>query len=546
MGGYVTFLEEIDRSDVTVAGGKGAALGELARLDGIRVPAGFCVTTDAFRRIMSTAPRIDEQLDALAGLELDDREAISAAGAAIRRTIEAVPMPDDLAAAITAAVARLGGTSPCAVRSSATAEDLPRASFAGQQDSYLNISGPAEILRHVHRCWASLFTDRAVAYRLRNRFDHRRVFMAVVVQQMVSPQASGVLFTADPVSSNRKITSVEAGPGLGDGLVSGLVTPDVFKVRNGEIIARPVAAGRPPVLTDAQVVRLEALGRRIEAHFGRPQDIEWCLADDDFAVVQSRPITTLFPVPEAGDDENHVYISVGHQQMMTDAMKPLGLSLWLLTTRAPMQEAGGRLFVDATRALASPASRAGLVEGFSKTDPLTGDALRTIVARGDFIPPPPDNSPGPPPAGGAAFGAAPARIETDPAIVTALIERTQASIAQARREIRPRTGAALIDFILSDLGELKRILFDPQSHEAIMAGMEATWWLNDHLEEWLGERNAADTLTQSAPHNVTSEMGLALLDVADVIRRHPAVVAFLEHADDDGFLEELRGIAGGQ
>src|SRR6185436_3252347 len=141
-----------------------------------------------------------------------------------------------------------------------------------------------------------------------------------------------------------------------------------------------------PALTDAQIVRLTQLGRRIDAHFGRPQDIEWCLVDDDFLIVQSRPITTLFPIPEAGDRDNHVYVSVGHQQMMTDAMKPLGLSVWQLTTPRPMAEAGGRLFVDVTQALASPSSRPGLLAMLGRSDPLIGDALQTILDRGDFIP----------------------------------------------------------------------------------------------------------------------------------------------------------------
>src|SRR5918993_409097 len=176
------------------------------------------------------------------------------------------------------------------------------------------------------------------------------------------------------------------------------------------------------------------LGRRIESHFGRPQDIEWCLVDDDFQIVQSRPITTLFPIPAAGDQENHVYVSVGHQQMMTDPMKPLGLSFWQMTTPRPMAEAGGRLFVDVTQALAAPASRAGLLEVLGRSDPLIGDALQTIVDRGDFIPSLPDEGPAWAPPGGGA----PASIETDPAIVTELIERSQASIAALRRDIRTK------------------------------------------------------------------------------------------------------------
>ena len=209
---------------------------------------------------------------------------------------------------------------------------------------------------------------------------------------------------------------MEASFGLGEALVSGLVNPDVYKVRDGRVVAKAVATKQlainaspaggteeqaieperqeQPALTDAQVVRLAQLGRRIEAHFGRPQDIEWCLVDDGFQIVQSRPITTLFPIPAASDGENHVYVSVGHQQMMTDPMKPLGLSLWQLTTPRPMYEAGGRLFVDVARELASPASRAGVLEALGRSDPLIGDALQTILERGDFIPIAPGRGPG--------------------------------------------------------------------------------------------------------------------------------------------------------
>ena len=402
---------------------------------------------------------------------------------------------------------------------------MPTASFAGQYDTYLNVAGRAAILDHISRCWASLFTERAVTYRLRNGFDHRKAQIAVVVQQMVFPQAAGILFTADPVTSNRKVASIEAGVGLGEALVSGLVNPDVYNVRDGEVVARAIEPERrqQPALTDAQAVRLAQLGGRIEAHFGRPQDIEWCLVEGDFWIVQSRPITTLFPIPAADDQENHVYLSVGHAQMMTDAMKPLGLSFWQLTTPRPMHVAGGRLFVDVASDLASPARRAGLLELIGKSDPLTGDALETILERGDFIPTLRDERPGPAPGGGV-----PDPIETDPAIVTGLIERSEASIATLKSDIRGKSGSALLDFILADIQELKRILFDPQSHRVFMSAMEATWWLNEHLQEWLGEKSAADTLAQSVPHNVTSEMGLALLDVADVIRPHPEVVAFLD------------------
>ncbi|HEY9229364.1 MAG TPA: rifamycin-inactivating phosphotransferase, partial [Gemmatimonadaceae bacterium] len=561
---YVLHFHEIDHTQVAIVGGKGAHLGDLSRIEGIRVPTGFCVTTDAFQRIMADAPSsIRDRIDLLSRLGPDEHDEIRALSAKIRQTIEEIAIPDDLAAAITDALARLGEHVAYAVRSSATAEDSPTASFAGQHDTYLNVVGSAAILQHISRCWASLFTERAVTYRRLNGFDHRKVRMAVVVQQMVFPQAAGILFTADPVTGNRKVASVEASFGLGEALVSGIVNADVYRVRDGEvvekavgtkalaIIASPAGGTREqaieperqsePVLSDRQAIRIAHLGRKIEAHFGRPQDIEWCLVDDDILIVQSRPITTLFPIPEPRDGANHVYISVGHQQMMTDPIKPLGLSVWQMTTPAQMSEAAGRLFVDVTKGLGTPAGRDAMVSTFKKSDPLIGDALQTILARGDFIPSLPDGAPT-----WSLPGSGHPPIETDSAIPADLIARNAASIAALQRDIREKSGSALLDFIRADIQERKGAQFDPRSMQVILAAMEATWWLNDKLQEWLGEKNAADTLAQSVPNNVTSEMGLALLDVADVIRPHPDVVEFLRHVEDEHFLNELPKLAGGR
>ncbi len=542
---YVQSLADIDRTQTTMVGGKGANLGELSHIEGIQVPAGFCVTTDAFRLIMAQTPSTDSLLDGLSRVQPEDRDAITALSAQLRGAIEETTVPDELVAAITGQLAQFGERAAYAVRSSATAEDLLGASFAGQQDSYLNVAGPAQILRHIGRCWASLFTDRAVTYRMRNGFDHRRIQMAVIVQQMVFAQAAGVLFTADPVTSNRKLVWIEAVHGLGDAFVSGMTNADTYQVRDGAAMTKTVAtAGRVPILTDAQVLRLAQLGRRIESHFGCPQDIEWCRVGDDFSVVQSRPITTLFPIPATDDGENHVYVSVGHQQMMTDPIKPLGLSLWQMTTPRPMAEAGGRLFVDVARALATPQGRARFFGPLGRSDPLIGDALQAVLDRGDFIKALPDDDPGDTPSPVDS-------IETDPAIVTALIEHQRRSVAVLERDIRAESGPALFEFILNDIrAELRANLFDPRSMQAIMAGMDATWWLNDTLHEWLGEKNAADTLTRSVPDNVTSEMGLALLDLADAIRPYPEVVKFLQDVErdgcaDDSFLAELPQCAGG-
>lgn len=568
MATYVLDLEELDRTMVRDAGGKGAALGELRRIDGTSVPPGFCVPTAAFRRLVNGTPGLAAAIAGLDRLEPDDLEAVAERSAEVRRAVEAADVPAEVEAAVAHALERAGGDA-WAVRSSATAEDSPTASFAGQHDTWLNVRGREAVLRGVRRCWASAFTDRAVAYRLRRGLSNDQAGMAVVVQRMVVPDASGVLFTADPVNGDRTVSCVEAAPGLGEALVSGAVDPDVFRVRDGVVLSRQIrtsgsalrasssggVAGVPvdparrveTALTDAQLRRLVALGGRIEAHFGAPQDIEWCLADDELRVVQSRPITTLFPVPHAEDDAFRVYLSVGHQQMMTDAMKPLGLSLFQATALPRMHEAAGRLFVDVAPRLALPGSRAALLRAFDDADPLVGSALRTIVDRGDLAPPA-DEGPGSPP-GDEAPVAPPADppqpAPVDPSSVDDLIARTEASLSTLERDIAPLSGAALLAFIEEDVPELKRRLFDPRSTAVILAAFEATAWLNEHLETWLGERNVADVLTRSAPGNITSEMGLALLDVADVLRAHPDVVAFLEGVEDDRYLERLGAISGG-
>lgn len=545
----VLFFDEIDETHAAAVGSKGAHLAALSRIEDVRVPAGFCVTTDACDRIVREAS-VDDRLDRLGHVNANDREEIATLSAEIRHAIETASIPRDLAEAIARAVVRLGKPGAHAVRSSATAEDLPTASFAGQQDTYLNVVGTASILAHVRKCCGSLFTERAVTYRARKGFDHRKVHMAVVVQRMAFPHASGVLFTAHPITGNRKVSSIEATFGLGESLVSGRVNADVYEVRDEAVVRRaigdkalailasddggvyeePIAPERraEAVLTDAQAVRLARLGRRIEARFGRPQDIEWCLVDGEIEVVQSRPITTLFPLPAQSDGENHVYLSVGHQQMMTEAMKPLGISFWQLIAGRPMYEAGSRVFVDVTRALASPKSRADLLDLCRKSDPLIADALQKILDRGDFIRELPDAAGGPP--GIQLVTKAP--IEANPDLVTDVIARTEAALATLKREIQSKSGVALLDFIRVDIKETQRIAFDPQSLQVLVAAINATWWLNEKLREWLGEKDAADALAQSVPNNVTSEMGMALLDVADALRPYPEVVAFLKGADD--------------
>ncbi|MGG3466327.1 phosphoenolpyruvate synthase [Neobacillus pocheonensis] len=566
MSSLVLGFQEVEKTQLLLVGGKGLNLGELSKIQGIQVPEGFCVTTVGFEKAIEQNETFQALLDQLAMLKVEDRVQIGEISRKIRQILIEVEIPSDVVMTVAHYLSQFGDEYAYAVRSSATAEDLPHASFAGQQDTYLNIIGKEAILQHISKCWASLFTDRAVIYRMQNGFDHRHVYISVIVQRMVFPQAAGILFTADPMTSNRKLLSIDASFGLGEALVSGLVSADCYKVQEDKIVDKMIATKKLAIyglkeggtetvqidpdqqktqtLTDPQILQLARIGRQIETYFGCPQDIEWCLVDGTFYIVQSRPITTLFPIPEANDQENHVYISVGHQQMMTDPMKSLGLSFFLLTTPAPMRKAGGRLFVDVTHQLASPVRRNNLLNAMGQHDPLMKDALMSIIVRGDFIKSLPNEEITQSPSRNNTDMLA--NIENDPTIVADLIKSTQTSIEELKQNIQTKSGLDLFNFILEDIQQLKKILFNPQSTRVFMAAMNASSWINEKINTWLGEKNVADTLSQSVPNNITSEMGLALLDVADVIRPYPEVIDYLQRVKDDNFLDELVRYEGGQ
>ncbi len=321
---YVRRFEEIGAQDIDAVGGKGANLGELRRA-GLPVPPGFCISAEAYREFVRTSGAEGTIQRALAGLAPEDSEQLEARTAQIRDFLTAHVVPPAIAEPILASYRELGaelhknaeGVVPVAVRSSATAEDLPTASFAGQQDTYLNVRGDEALLEFVKRCWASLWTARAVAYRVKQGFSHVQVALAVVVQAMIQSEVSGIMFTANPVTQARDEIVVNASWGLGEAIVSGQVTPDTYLVRknDGAILEReiankdrqieyapgggtvekevPPAQRELPALSDSQIAELVALGLKIEAHYGAPMDVEWAYAHGTFYMLQARAITTL-------------------------------------------------------------------------------------------------------------------------------------------------------------------------------------------------------------------------------------------------------------
>ncbi|CAI8753328.1 Phosphoenolpyruvate synthase [Bacillus licheniformis] len=378
---YVLYFNEIDQFDLPSVGGKGANLGEMTKA-GFPVPQGFCISTEAYRAFIQTSGIIDSLFDQLEQLKHDDLEQIRTVGKQIREHLAQISMPDEIKSAILEGIDTTGKDKAYAVRSSATAEDLPDASFAGQQDTFLNVCGKDQLLEAGKQCWSSLFTDRAISYRAKNGFDNRSVFLAVVVQEMVFPEVSGIMFTADPITGHRKTVSIDASFGLGEALVSGVVSADLYQIRSGEIVKKQLSKKESAIysvpeggtvqktlspekqqtqaLPDPRIIELAELGRKIEAHYGKEQDIEWAFAGGRFYILQSRPITSLYPVVRFFDDRPHVLINFGYIQMMTDPLKPLGVSVISQVLRflkkdpsaqPILREAGGRVFADITGAL---------------------------------------------------------------------------------------------------------------------------------------------------------------------------------------------------
>ena len=312
----ILWLEEIRKEDIAAVGGKGASLGEMFAI-GLPVPRAFVVTSQAFRRFLVKTGLEETLFKELDSLNVDDNNALEQAAKVAKEAVLDAKMPDAIVEAIKAAYRRMDESElVVAVRSSATAEDLPDASFAGQQETYLNIKGEARLVEAVQKCWASLYGARALYYRAKQGFDDRSVNIAVVVQQLVNSEKAGVMFTSHPVTGE-PLTIIEGSWGLGEAVVSGSVSPDkyVFDQRSGNVIDRliaekkieivpdrdhgtkvmPVPADRMemPVLSDEEVTQLATFGKIAEGHYGNPQDIEWSIVGNTYYILQSRPITTI-------------------------------------------------------------------------------------------------------------------------------------------------------------------------------------------------------------------------------------------------------------
>jgi rifampicin phosphotransferase len=560
-----------------IGGGKGANLARLARA-GLDVPPGFILTTHAYRAFVSDNGLEQRILLDAGSAQVQDPASLEAASAAIRARLGSATLSTELAGALRAAYAGLG-EARVAVRSSATTEDLPDLSFAGQHDTMLNVIGAAALLQAVVQCWSSLWTARAIAYRARNAISHQDAALAVVVQQMLASEVSGVLFTANPLTGKRSETTIEATLGLGEALVSGRVEPDHYRADGpaGRVLERRIGAkalsirardgggtlevpehapGRP-ALTDADVLALVRLGTRIADLFGTPQDVEWALAGGRIHVLQSRPITSFFPLPEGlPTDGLRVLLSIGAIQGMLDPITPLGQDVFrcalpnaLASIGVPLATgdvalvavAGERIFVDISAALCRARILSRVRAALRLVEPTTAEALDEVLAEGTLV-----------------TGAS--RLRWPSLRFVVLLGRALGNLAydmlwpeRGRARIQRRLAAAITAFeqrgaLAHSLAE--RVVLLEQAFAWIprtglpllgpgfgggLANLRLLHALAAQLPE--GELRVLEMM-RGLPHNVTTEMDLALWDVARVVRSHPEAAELFRTGDPEALARQ--------
>jgi pyruvate,water dikinase len=584
----VAWLQDLDREAVARSGGKAAHLGELVRA-GLPVPPGFVVTTAAYQHFVE-ANALQPEIERLAqAAPPEDATALETAAQAIAALFSAGAMPEAVTAAIREAYRQLGRP-PVAVRSSATVEDLPTASFAGQLESYLNVHGDEAVLAAVRRCWAALWTPRALSYRARLGLPPAAVRLAVVVQELIAAAAAGVLFTANPVTGHRGQMVLDAVWGMGEALVSGRANPDrwVIEARTGKVVeahlARkehmtackdagtalvpvPAPLQQQSVLNESQVADLLALGRRVADLFGSPQDIEWALAQDRLYLVQSRPITALFPLPQPEPPPEaglRVYFCGNVMQGVVEPLTPMGLALlrnlinamaaFKYGLKVPPGEAApafkvaaGRLFLDITVPLRHPQARQDFPWLVSLMDPHVAAILQALLEREPRLQPVRRRLPVKLPLGFALglVGRLLHAVRSPEATRRRLVAAADRLVRQIEQRAEAVRGpAACRRFVEAELPRRwPQLVY--HALPLVAPGMAARFLSETLLRRWLNDPAALQPVLRSLPHNPTMEMDLALWRLSRLLKAegavpaadHPAVREFLARYGHRGVRE---------
>jgi pyruvate,water dikinase len=564
-------FSDIDSTMINAVGGKALNLGIMSSA-GLPVPGGFCVTTDAYRSVV--ADQLDDLMGKL-GDATDRGEATAAAGKARGRVLS-VELPPQLRIAIADHYQALGDNEPVAVRSSATAEDLAYASFAGQQDTYLNVVGSAALLDAVRRCWASLWTDRAVSYRNANAIDHRSVALAVVVQRMIDATAAGVMFTANPITGTRHETVIDASPGLGEAVVSGAVNPDHFVVNavDQSIVTRRLGDKRIMItslpgggtelreltggsseacLNDEQVLQLVDLGQQVQRQYGAPQDTEWALdSAGTFWLTQARPITTLYPQARTHGPGLRVLMCLSLAQGLTRPITPMGIAaVRLIGTSvatevrippdeplagpAAMHAPGQRLYLDLTSALRNRLGRRAIIGAFTVMEARAATVLKRLAERPEFsLIQTRDHTMLRHIAGALLRNKVPFRMIAgliNPDLAYRGIATTERRLRRALTLPANATASQRLDFVEQRLGSL--FLLMPRTFAYAVGGLLMLRVSRQLLGD-AAEPGELQEVLRGLPHNVTTEMDLELWGLTEKIRNdQPSHGAFTESSVPD-------------
>ena len=564
-------FSDIDSTMINAVGGKALNLGIMSSA-GLPVPGGFCVTTDAYRSVV--ADQLDDLMGKL-GDATDPGEATAAAEKARGRVLS-VELPPQLRIAIADHYQALGDNEPVAVRSSATAEDLAYASFAGQQDTYLNVVGSAALLDAVRRCWASLWTDRAVSYRNANAIDHRSVALAVVVQRMIDATTAGVMFTANPITGTRHETVIDASPGLGEAVVSGAVNPDHFVVNavDQSIVTRRLGDKRIMItslpgggtelreltggsseacLNDEQVLQLVDLGQQVQRQYGAPQDTEWALdSAGTFWLTQARPITTLYPQARTHGPGLRVLMCLSLAQGLTRPITPMGIAaVRLIGTSvatevrippdeplagpAAMHAPGQRLYLDLTSALRNRLGRRAIIGAFTVMEARAATVLKRLAERPEFsLIQTRDHTMLRHIAGALLRNKVPFRMIAgliNPDLAYRGIATTERRLRRALTLPANATASQRLDFVEQRLGSL--FLLMPRTFAYAVGGLLMLRVSRQLLGD-AAEPGELQEVLRGLPHNVTTEMDLELWGLTEKIRNdQPSHGAFTESSVPD-------------
>lgn len=578
---YILSFDQISKKDLPLVGGKGANLGEMTKAE-FPVPFGFCVTTEAYKEFIHYNDLFGFIHQAVQDAKPEN---ISETGQKIRSKINQAKISTELNDAIVSAIRKVGIDNYYAVRSSATAEDLAFASFAGQQDTYLNIKGESSLINSIKDCWASLFTDRAILYRVQNKIEHEKVHMSVVVQKMILPDIAGIMFTADPISGHRGIISIDASYGLGEALVSGLVSPDIYKfnknslqienktIADKKLAIVPVQGGgtkkveitgqksKNQVMADTQIVKLAKLGMEIEKHYGGPQDIEWCMEGGSLYIVQSRPITSLFPLPEPvpKDKDLHAYVSLNHIQVMPDPISPLGLDIFrnMVTNSSEARRksqygfaptAAGRIYADASAVLQSKKIGNALIHALSNMDFMSAGALSELVNRPDFGRRIKKSK-------GSMWTAAKIAVSALVKIIYILLFKNTEGIVDYMNNFIDQYEKKVEDAIRNEKQGIKRLdainehgafihYFFKEIIPNLVPGLVSLKLLENMEKKLLGTNHYVNTISKGLEGNVTTEMGLLTGDLADMIRKSPELVKEFENEGYRSLASRINSLEG--